>query len=436
MLKTNYISALLAATALSITAATPAAAQSVEDLQKQINMLQKQIEKLAKSQEKAQATEAKVDKASDPAFGFKLANGNAVNITGRMISDYAIASDKNDTSDVNAADIRSIQFGVKGKAFKKIGYAFVGEFADNKTSVQDAYIQYLGEGFKVTVGNSKEPIMQDPQGSPKNLAVMEQSAMSKAAGVTRQVGIAVGFGGDNWGWNTGIYRGTISNHDDAVTTLDGETHKVGTFTFASRASYGGKTSNGTWGVGGSFRERDGNFAGAYSHKAQAFNHMTGTYINGAKSKKDTLVGLDLAYQTGPFHAAAEWAEITAKDAASDGGNAKITGGYIEVGYMITGESRTYNFKGGKWNRPKINNPIHKGGMGGLQAVARYDVIDATGHGVYGGEQDTWVLGLTWFLNNKTRMMANYSNSSISNVGAPDMGKNSVNALGLRMMVDW
>ena len=40
------------------------------------------------------------------------------------------------------------------------------------------------------------------------------------------------------------------------------------------------------------------------------------------------------------------------------------GGYAEVGYYLTGESRGY--KGGKWDRTKVLKPFDKGGWGAIQ----------------------------------------------------------------------
>ena len=39
-------------------------------------------------------------------------------------------------------------------------------------------------------------------------------------------------------------------------------------------------------------------------------------------------------------------------------SALVPGGYFEVGYYLTGESRGY--KGGKWDRTKVLNPFDKG----------------------------------------------------------------------------
>jgi phosphate-selective porin OprO/OprP len=55
------------------------------------------------------------------------------------------------------------------------------------------------------------------------------------------------------------------------------------------------------------------------------------------------------------------------------GNPSFFGGYAEVGFYLTGESRGY--KGGKWDRTKVLHPFDKGGWGAIQVNARLDYID-------------------------------------------------------------
>ena len=75
-----------------------------------------------------------------------------------------------------------------------------------------------------------------------------------------------------------------------------------------------------------------------------------------------------------------------------------------------------------------------------QMAARYDRIDLSDQQVFGGEQNTYVIGMNWYLNRHARMMLNYSHSTIKN--ATDVsangadGANSVDALGIRAQIDW
>ena len=55
------------------------------------------------------------------------------------------------------------------------------------------------------------------------------------------------------------------------------------------------------------------------------------------------------------------------------GNPSFCGGYFEVGYFLTGETRAY--KGGKWDRTKVLKPFNEGGWGAIQINGRVDYVD-------------------------------------------------------------
>src|SRR3546814_7450767 len=75
-------------------------------------------------------------------------------------------------------------------------------------------------------------------------------------------------------------------------------------------------------------------------------------------------GLESAFISGPFHAAAEgfWQQVDMPVGMVD---PTFIGGYAEVGYFLTsGDTRGY--KDGRFDRTKPKNPVGAGGMGSLQ----------------------------------------------------------------------
>ena len=70
---------------------------------------------------------------------------------------------------------------------------------------------------------------------------------------------------------------------------------------------------------------------------------------------------------GSFNTTGEayWQKARARYVAPSG-NASFWGGYVEVGYFFTGETRGY--KNGKWDRTKVLKPFGKGGWGSLGAT--------------------------------------------------------------------
>jgi phosphate-selective porin OprO/OprP len=55
------------------------------------------------------------------------------------------------------------------------------------------------------------------------------------------------------------------------------------------------------------------------------------------------------------------------------GNPSFWGGYAEVGYYLTGETRGY--KGGKFDRTKVLHPFNDGGWGAFQVNGRVDYVE-------------------------------------------------------------
>jgi len=161
------------------------------------------------------------------------------------------------------------------------------------------------------------------------------------------------------------------------------------------------------------------------------------------SKGDDTLGIELAAIHKSLHFAAEgqkvWvrhaytpAEIAILNAdpndnnGSTGtgynGNPSFAGGYVELGYYLTGETRGY--KGGKWDRTKVLKPFQDGGWGAIQINGRVDYVDLTddvdGNSaslaapayVNGGKQLGYQLSLIWNPMDYVRFMAQYGHVSV------------------------
>ena len=167
-------------------------------------------------------------------------------------------------------------------------------------------------------------------------------------------------------------------------------------------------------------------------------------------KNDTVFGAELAGVFGPAWIESEWAWSKSKvadgymDLYNGQSSLKFNGGYIGAGWFITGESRAY--KGGKFGRPKVNNPVFDGGAGAWAITGRWDFIDLvdSSGGVYGGEQSSIIFGVNWYLNRHTVIKLNYANSKVKEAfGRPlssglvdEDGKNTINSFTARVQVDW
>jgi len=84
--------------------------------------------------------------------------------------------------------------------------------------------------------------------------------------------------------------------------------------------------------------------------------------------------------------------------------------YAQVGWTLTGESRTYRGSDGEFKRlvPKNKFSLENGTWGAWELAARYDEVDLEDGNVSGGEEKRVTLGLNWYLNEDVRVIADYS----------------------------
>ena len=427
---------LMTATAiLTVICSAPSSAQDMGDLTKQMEALQKQLSQL---QKKVAATEKKANAKGDaplkvkwePAPKISSPDGNfEMNLRGRLLVDSAYISDGDGNDDIKATEFRAARLGIEGKAWGNVKYKFEADFAGDEVTVKDAYVQLKGPA-KLTFGQFKTPNSLEEQTSSRYITFMERASFTDAFGLARQIGIGAGLGGDNYTLNVGVFRGSngTDNEDEGLT-------------FAARATYGAKFGDAQMHFGASFRHRNqGDDQSNIRYRQRPHAHLANRFVATDKiADKDTFFGVEAASVFGPLSVQGEWAFVKANlsDTTVGQNDPTFSGGYIEASYFLTGEKRAYSAKKGSFGRIKIKD---QDGMGAVQLAVRYDRIDLTDEGFWGGEQDTYLVGASWWVNRYTRFMANYSHSSVNeafNVSSNGAdGQNSINTFGLRAQVDW
>ena len=141
---------------------------------------------------------------------------------------------------------------------------------------------------------------------------------------------------------------------------------------------------------------------------------------------------------GPLHAAAEayWLEA---DTVTPGLSPSFFGGYAEVGWFLTGESRGY--RGGRFDRTSVRRPVggEAGGAGAFQLNLRYDYLDLNSGAIRGGTQNGLQLGLIWIPQDYIRFLLNYGHLIYDDAAIPGAGGDrdySVDVIGARAQVDF
>jgi phosphate-selective porin OprO and OprP len=132
-------------------------------------------------------------------------------------------------------------------------------------------------------------------------------------------------------------------------------------------------------------------------------------------------------------------EYTITDVSrSAGGNPEFGGGYVSLGWVLTGEQRAYSGDRGKMGKLKPKSAFAPGGdgIGAWELAARYDTVDLTDGPVSGGEMDSVTLGLNWYPTSFTRLMLNYVLNDIDATGPIAFRDTDPQYLMLRVQTDF
>ena len=388
----------------------------------------------------------------DPSSTFKSEGDRfEIHVRGRIQADFGIINDNIGEQERFVTEFRRARLGVEGVAWKDVKYKFEIDFADNEVEITDAYLQYKPvQLWTFTFGQFKERVSLDEQTTSRQIAVLERAAFTDAFGFQRRLGIGIDFNKGDLYVNSGIYGGS-----DISTNEDSEG-----FVVAVRTFWAPETGNGSrMHIGGSIRHRDlgDGINGTDRYRQRPFAHTSGTrYISTGTLpdiKSDLWYGFEAAGVFGSFWASAEYGLISSSVLSGSeslfNGERSVSfdGGYFELGWFLTGESRPMT-KGG-WDRPKVNNPLFEGGWGALALVGRLDFLNLNDSSalVYGGKQYSIIVGFSWYLNPNTRIMLNYARTEVSKgfdnvalfgeaVVDPITGRASIDAITGRFQVDW
>ena len=459
LFKSYPMSGLLVAGAMALTAG-PALAnepasteaqleQRVAELEAQLEAVMSQMQSNATSQTTLEARIAELQTSGghdgldaswsngirlDSASGaFKFAIGGRIqNDWGTFDADSdvetALGSDRFQT----ATEFRRARLYMAGTIYNNVGFKAEYDFAGGDADFADVYmtLDHPCVGL-ITVGHQFEPFGLETQTSSKYITFMERSLASQIT-PGRNTGISVANVLDEkWNWRVGVFRPSNAYGDDNANLGAGEW------------AFSGRIDGQIWADDNA--SLNAGLSGRYANEPEGFNfvglrdEIAGAGASGAQVLAGALVGTgpllidgetkswgaDLAYLRGPWHAQAEY---VTNDFNTVTGSGDADGWAVQTGYFITGETRTW--KNGNWGRTSPAGNYGDGDHGGAWEVAvRYDEIDLDNGVLAGGKMDQWTLGVNWYLNPNTRVMFNYADIDIDDLG-------EVEYLGMRFAIDF
>ncbi len=379
-------------------------------------------------------------------------------VRGRLETDYeAINQDQAITGqpDVSAVEIRRARLGVEGLLYGDIKYKFEVDFAHDETAIKDAYLEYLGlcEDLGIRVGHFKTFNSLEHLTSDRFITFMERAAFIDAYELDRQIGAGVIFAKEHYTLAAGVFG---PHAEDDTTWLNDV--KAGAAR-ATVAPINTDDHDGRYTVvhfGASWRTRHG-AEGLRSNPIPANDQFFRYRARGADFhladrfiatpdifNQDTFWGLETAVVLGPWSVQGEYSQLNADIAPGFvGADPTYYGWYVEMSYFLTGEHR--NYEEGEFGRPKVLRPVFAGGPGAWQLAGKYDVLNLSDKATTiatcttCGNQETWLIGVNWWLNDYVRFMFDYNESTITGGflnGANVNDGAKIKGFGTRAQVDW
>ncbi len=432
-LKKLILSSLIASTAL-VAPAAHAQDDEVTALRNQIEALQAQIEMLSdrldSMEDEAQATQAATAanaqalEANSAAVATNAAAIAAVPVVeddgveisfsgapeieapggwsfkpfGRIQADAGTISfpDALGREDGFGSEIRRARIGLSGDIPGGFGYKFEIDFAGNDAEVTDAIITYEDDGLTVTAGQHNNFQSLEELTSSRWSSFIERAAFTDAFGFERRLGLSTQVKTGDVLLQLGAFTDNIGDLPGKSWSLDG------------RVVASPKAGDTQLHFGGSLHLTELESGDTVRYRQRPQVHFTSErLINTGNIGADSEfgAGLEAGVIAGPFHAVGEgfWQSVNMPGAGAD---PDFFGGYVEVGYFLTGEDKR-GYKGGKFDRTRPANPIDEGGSGAWQVNLRYDYLDLNSGTIMGGQQNAYYASLVWVPTDYTRLMLNY-----------------------------
>jgi len=303
--------------------------------------------------------------------GLKVSTDNhQFQLGGRIQYDYNRA-ELNGVVDEDQFDLRRGRIFVKGNISEH--WHFKAQFNVDGGGEEDLYLRYTGwgKGAVLTLGNQLQPFGLQELVSSKDIPILERSAINELFERGREA--SVQLAGSGFGLDSTYALSAFT--EDQGDSSDEEFGFAGRFTLAPI-----KQDRNVLHLGLSYLDVG---------DVDAFN-------------------VEAGYTLGSFHAQAEYSDGTFEGVDADGY-------YLQLGYVLTGETRPY--KNGVFKKVK---PARKSGA--WEIVARYE--DGNGEfddielgDVLGDEQaDSIALGLNYYLNNNVRIGASFTDGENGTTG--------------------
>jgi phosphate-selective porin OprO/OprP len=225
----------------------------------------------------------------------------------------------------------------------------------------------------------------------------------------------LGFYGDaaSEGQSFSSYENQLAGRLAWVSLLSGDGHRLLHVGVSGRL---GKANSGKLRL----RARPGAWAAPYFVDTEEF-----------AADSTSMTGFEIYYRPGPFTFGSEM--FLQRVDAPDSGNPFFHGGEVFATWMITGETRTYNTRGGYFNQISPARPIYRGGPGAWEVVAHGTYVDLDSGTLRGGRYWRFTPMVSWYGSNNVRIEFAYGYGSLNRFGL--VGKTHFFQTRLQLQID-
>lgn len=307
------------------------------------------------------------------------------------------------------------------------------EFAE-RFQIKDSWFRFnpLPTIGAVTLGNMKEPFSLDALGSSASQTFMVNALPALAFAPGRNIGVmahdAVLDGRMTWAiggyWNTASYS-SFAGAKDALSNAIGF-DASGRVTGLPSVEDGGRrlTHLGLSLSRQSFSAEMQVRAAPETALASSPFADTGLF----RPEAATLVALEFARVMGPWSVQGE--AMLGDYRAGPLGNPRLSGGYVFVSHVLSGEHRRYDRSEGVFDGvvPRRDFSLAPDAWGAFEVALRVSALDLNSQGLAGGRQRDLSAALNWYLNPGMRLMLNLVHVQLSeraNPPAVDSGRANI-----------
>ena len=337
----------------------------------------------------------------------------------------------------SGVEIRRMRFAVNGVLWKNWFTQFDIGFEDDAVDIKDAYIGYMvpwGNGY-LKAGNFKVQFSMEELTSSLNEDLFERS-LDDGFAPGRRVGLGYTMWGNKWLASVGYFGDALSATPDP-----GNGQSSGT-TAGVRAVYTPMLQEKQiihLGIGLVHQTPDASTPNAWKYNSRPETDVcrdkflkTGSIGNVSNNE---MYDIEAASVFGPFRLQGDYTGVQL-NRINNNPTLNFSGGYVFVGYVLTGESHEYDPKLGEFMRLF---PSGASSLGALEVLFRVSTMNLNSGPVTGGKTTEYSGEIDWYFNTNVRFylnVAHMDNDKYATGNGSFKGGDSYEMVQLRFAVQY